>query len=160
MQNLKMMRYKPHKEYLNVNIVLRSGLTNDDDEGKQLEEDGWIYKALEKEVGFDLEHVKETFMEAKKKFIEESISGSQNKVSETNAPVEVDPSVLTTFLETCMKVKRDKKAVKCLQELINKCSSNENALDGYCTVRKIGKHKVRIGHEMRLTMQIRDYEMD
>ena len=47
-----------------------------DDKGKKPEESGWVRKAPEKEVGFDLEHAKETFMEAEKIFTETSTSGS------------------------------------------------------------------------------------
>lgn len=58
-QNLQMMRAKTHKEYQNVNIVLRSRIMTGDDKGKHLEEDEWVHKALEKEVGFNLECTKE-----------------------------------------------------------------------------------------------------
>ena len=118
--------------------------------GKQPGEEGWVRKALEKEVGFDLEHAKETFMEAKKCFAEVSTLGSQNKVQETSTPIEVDPFVLTTFLETCMKLLRDSKAVKGLQVLINRCVGKETATDEPCVVRKLGKHKARIERETRL----------
>lgn len=42
--------------------------------------------------------------------------------------------------------------------MINKCVGNDPK--GLCVVRKIGKHKARIGHEMMLTMEIGEYEMD
>jgi len=42
--------------------------------------------------------------------------------------------------------------------LINKCVGN--APEGLCVVRKIGKCKERIGHEMSLTTQIGESEMD
>lgn len=140
--------------------MLRSGITTSGDKGKHPEEDGWVQEAPEKEVGFDLEHAKEMLMEAEKSFVEASTSGSQDKLPETNAPIEVDPFVLTTFLETCMKLLRDSKVVKGLQELTNKCPGKENSPDGHCIVRKIGKHKARTGREMRITMQIGEYEMD
>lgn len=69
-----------------------------DDKGKQPEEGGWVCKAPEKEVGFNLERAKETFMEGKKSFAEVSTSGSLNKLPNTSAPIEVYASVLTTFL--------------------------------------------------------------
>lgn len=116
------MRAEPREEDQSMNIVLRSGITTGHDKGKQLEEDGWVCKALEKEVGFDLAHAKEMFMEDKKSFVEASTSGSQKKVQQTNVPIEVDPSILTAFLETCMKLMRDSKVVKGLQEIINKCT--------------------------------------
>ena len=106
-----------------------------------------------KEVEFNLEHTCETFMEAKKNFTKASTSGSKDKPEP-----EMDPSMLTTFLETCMKLLRDSKAVKGLQELINKCVGT--ALGEPCIVRKIEKHKTRMGREMRLTAQIGEYEMD
>jgi len=46
-------------------------------------------------------------MEAKKRFVEASTSGNKDKLE-----LEKDPSMLTTFLETCMKLLRDSKAVK------------------------------------------------
>ena len=70
----------------------------------------------------------------------------------------MDPSMLTTFLETCMKLLRDSKAVKGLQELINRCAGTTPGEPR--VVRKIGKHKTRTGREMRLTAQIGEYEMD
>jgi len=84
-------------------------------------------------------------MEAKKSFAEASTSGSKD-----NPELEIDPSMLTTFLETCMKLLRDNKAVKGLQELINRCA--RTMLGESCVVQKIGKHKTRMGHEMRLIM--------
>ncbi len=53
-----------------------------------------------------------------------------------------------------MKWLDDSKAVKQLQDLINKCASKENTPEGPRVVKKIGKNKARIGREMRLTMQI------
>jgi len=50
------------------------------------------------------------------------------------------------------------KVVKGLHELINRCAG---IIPGEpCVVHKIGKHKKRMGHEMRLTVQIGEYEMD
>jgi len=55
---------------------------------------------------FDLECAKETFMEVKKSFVEASTLGSQGKPTE-----EMVPSMITTFLETCMKLLCDSKAM-------------------------------------------------
>jgi len=46
-------------------------------------------------------------MEAKKSFVKASTSGSKHKLE-----LEMDPLMLTTFLETCMKLLRDSKVVK------------------------------------------------
>jgi len=59
-----------------------------------------------------------------------------------------------------MKLLRDSKTMKGLHELINKCASRENSLEGPCVVIKIGKNKARTGREMRLTAQIGEYEME
>ena len=66
--------------------------------------------------------------------------------------------MLTTFLETYMKLLCDSKTVKGLQELINRCAGNTPSKP--CVVRNIGKHKARIGCEMKLTAQIGEYEME
>jgi len=59
-----------------------------------------------------------------------------------------------------MKLLRDTKAMKGLQELINKCAGKENAPEGPRVLKKICKHKARTGREMRLTGKIGEYEMD
>jgi len=61
----------------------------------------------EKETGFDLEHAKETFMKAKKSIVEASTSRSQEKLVE-----EMDPSTITMYLETYMKLLHDSNAMK------------------------------------------------
>ncbi len=78
-----------------------------EDKGKRLEEGEWVRKAPKKEAGFDLECVKETFMEVKKSFTEASTSENQEKLAE-----EKDLSMITMFLETCMKLLCDSKVVK------------------------------------------------
>ena len=103
----------------NVNIVLRSGIKIVDDKGKHPEDSTWVHKAPTKEAEFDLECARETFMEAKKGFVEASTSRSKDKPDQ-----ELDPSMLTNFLETCMKLLRDSKPMKGLQELINRCARN------------------------------------
>lgn len=152
-QNLQIMRSKLYEEDLKVNIVLQSGLTTGVDKGKQPEDIIWVHKALVKEVEFDLERAKETFMEAKKSFIDTSSSGEKDK-----SKPEMDPSMLMTFLETCMKILCDSKAIKGLQELINRCIGIVPR--ELHVVWKIGNNKTRTQSEMRLTMQIREFEMD
>lgn len=141
-QNIQMMRAKPHEEDHNVNTMTRSGMSTGADKGKQPEDEGWVRKVAEKEVDFDLNRAKETFMDAKNNFVEASTSGSQEKMLETSVIEEVDPSVLATFLKTCMKLLHNQKAVEGLQELIDKCENKESTLTDQCIVRKIGKHKM------------------
>jgi len=92
-------------------------------------------------------------MEAKKSFAQASTLGSKDKPE-----LEMDPSVLTTFLETYMKLLCNSKAMKGLQKLINRCVGT--ALGEPHVVCKIKKNNTRTGCEIRLTMQIREYEMD
>lgn len=47
-----------------------------------------------------------------------------------------------------------------LQGLIEKFQNKENNLIEKHTLRKIGKHKKRAGHEMRLNAHIGEYKMD
>lgn len=70
-----------------------------------------------KEAKFDLECTQEAFMEAKKSFTEASTSRSKDKPE-----LEMDPYMLTTFLETSMKLLHESKVVKGIQELINRCT--------------------------------------
>jgi len=102
-----MMRSELHEEDPNVNMMLRSGTTIGEDTRKQPEESTWVRKAPVKEPEFDLERAKEKFMEAKKSFAEGSIL-----VSKEQAELGMDPSMLTTFLETCMKLLHYNKVVK------------------------------------------------
>ena len=78
-----------------------------DDKWKKLADSTWVRKALAKEIEFDLERTHENFMEVKKSFTEASTSGSKDKPKS-----KMDPSMLTTFLETCMKLLCDSKAMK------------------------------------------------
>ena len=84
-------------------------------------------------------------MEAKKSFTEASTSGSKDQLEP-----EMDPSMLTTFMETCMKLLRDRKAVMGLQELITRCDGTTPGEPR--VVRKLGKHTMQTGREMRLTV--------
>jgi len=137
MQNIRMMRSKPREEDPNVNMMLRSGAATREDKWKLTKDSARVCK--------------ETYLEARKSFMEVSIPGSKDPPQP-----ERDPSMLTTFLETCMKFLHDNRAVKGLQELITRyVGSSEHHM-----VQKLGKHASRIGLEMRLTAQIGNYEMD
>lgn len=71
-KNLQIMMVEPCEEDPKVNIMLRSGTTMRENEGKQLAEVEWVRKESEKETGFYLECPKETIMEEKKSFTEAS----------------------------------------------------------------------------------------
>lgn len=91
--------------------------------------------------------------EVKKSFVEASTSEKNDKLE-----LDMDSSMLTTFLETCMKLLHYSKVVEGLQELINRCVGT--ALGELCVVHKIIKNQARTGREMRLTEKIGEYEMD
>lgn len=63
-----------------INIVMRSGVAIGEDkvEGKEPKSDSWVRKASERNVGFDLHREKETFMEARKSFMDLGDSTSKN----------------------------------------------------------------------------------
>ena len=77
-------------------------------------------------------------MEAKKIFTDASTSGSKDKLEP-----EIDPSMVTTFLETCMKLLCDSNVVKGLHGFINRCvGTTPGELN---VVWKIRKNKTRMG---------------
>lgn len=57
--------------------------------------------------------------------------------------------MITTFLDTCMKLLCDSKAMQGLQEIINRCTNKKNATDGPRISRNLGKDKARTSCEMR-----------
>lgn len=52
----------------------------------------------------------------------ESFTGIFTRGSRDRPELDRDPSMLTTFLETCIKLLRDNRAVRGLQEVINRCT--------------------------------------
>ena len=78
-ENIQMVIYEPHEDNPSVNIEMRSGIATSKDnvEGKQLILDTWARKAGMKNVGFDLQREKETFMEARKRLMDLAISMSK-----------------------------------------------------------------------------------
>jgi len=101
-----------------------------------------VHKALTKQPEFDLECARETFMEANKSFREASTSSSKDQTEP-----ETDPSMLTTLLEQCVKLLRDNKVVKGLQEMITRCAG----LGEWCIDQKLGKHALHTTREIQLT---------
>ena len=152
-QNVQRMRLEPREEDPSINMVLRSNATTGGYVRKQLGDNGKGCDAPTRELDLEIEQVRGTSKEAQKSFTEVSALGNRDPIESG-----MDPFVLTTFLETCMKLLRDKKAMNGLQEPINKCAGN--TLGEFHVVQNIGKHKTRIGREMRLTAQIGEYEMD
>lgn len=69
------MRSEPHEDGLSGNKVPQISITIREDKsiGEQPEENIWVYKATGKDGGFNLNKEKKTFMEVKKRFLEEFI---------------------------------------------------------------------------------------
>lgn len=99
-------------------------------------------------------------MEAKKKFFEASTSESPERSAENYEAQDMDPLLLATFMKNCMKLLHDGKVVEGLQEIIENCMGKIKTPLEQRVVRKLCKHKKKIGCEMRLTMQIGEYEID
>lgn len=171
MQNIQMMRSEQRKDDPRINTLTQSGTTTREDkaEDKNPEADTCVRKARENNTGFDLQEEKANFLEAKKSFVDigDLTSNMQMQlVPKKNAP-EVgtamenpNSTVLKSFLQTCMKLLRDQKAVEGLQKLIDNCASKENPQHEKFIVNKVNKNKKRNGREMQLTAQNGDFEMD
>ena len=75
-QNIQPMRAFPCEKDHSINIVMCSGMAIGEDKGKHPETEGQVHKYAKKEVWFDLNRARETFMEAKNNFAEASTSRS------------------------------------------------------------------------------------
>jgi len=71
-----------------------------------------------------------------------------------------DPTMLKSFLHTCMKLLWDHKVVDALQEIIDKYTCKDSRLQGQCIVNKVNQRNKRTDREMQLTTQINEFEMD
>lgn len=167
-QNIHMMRSKSRKYGFSVNIVTRSGIAIGEDKvvGKKLEENPWVHKATDKENEFNFHKAKEKFMDTKTRFVDSGASTSKHQSAWTEKSEEVIdtqetyPSVLTSFLQTCMKFLSDQISVEGLQKLIDNCTGKGKSLPKQCVVHKVDKSKKRMGWEMRSSAQIEEFEMD
>lgn len=81
-----MMRSEPRKDEPSVNIVTWSGIATGEDKGKKPEESIWVRKAADKDVGFNLNKAKETFMEEKRSFADTGASTSKVQSTRTEKP--------------------------------------------------------------------------
>lgn len=88
--------------------------------------------------------------------VRESFAEVSNPGSREQPRSEIGPSMLTTFLETCMKLVWDSRALKGLQELMNICAGSSELR----VIRKLGKQVMHASSEIQLTTRIGDYEME
>lgn len=124
-QNVEMMRSEPCDDEHVVNMVMRSSIAIREVNGK-------------------------TNMEARERFMGVSTRGSTDRPK-----LDREPSMLTTLLETCIKLLHDNKVVRGLEGVINKCMRWGEPH----TIWKVGRHASWMGQEMQLTTRIGDYEI-
>lgn len=74
---------------------------------KELAEDGKRHDTPTNELAFEPEQGMQMPKEAQKSFTEVSTPGRRDQME-----LGLDPSMITTFLETCMKLLRNSKVVK------------------------------------------------
>lgn len=76
------MRFEPCEDNPSVNIVTRSGIATGEDkvEGKKPISNTWVCRVGEKNVGFDLQILKEMFMEERIFFMDPGVYTSKNQI--------------------------------------------------------------------------------
>lgn len=89
--NIKMMRSEMCEDGPSINIVTWSGIATREDKatGKQPKENTWVRKDADKDAEFDLQKVKENFLEAKRRFADLGASTSKAQSIRTEKPEEV-----------------------------------------------------------------------
>ena len=102
----------------------------------------------------DLKKGKETFVTTCKDFADVEATTAR-PLANLKADEEVEP-----FLQAFMKLLRNPKVVENLQALIDSYATWPNLPPEIKDVHKLYRYKKRTGREMRMTMQIGDYEMD
>ena len=98
-----------------INVVTRSGATTEVQNKEKQPAEAWFRKALEKIPGFDVEREKETFMEAKRDFVDPNTSvAPAQQPQQHSQPQEASTdklSTLSSFLQSCMKLLRNQNAL-------------------------------------------------
>ena len=142
----------------------------------------WVRRANVFLPIFDLKKQKETFKQVRGYFCEAGAScsitplrseglasiplrsdysaGEAQQSQDTRFSIENEPTLgVRSFLQSCLKLLRDDRAVMDLQNLIDRCEQSPSMGAAHRAVHQIQSH-TRTGREMRLSAQIGDYEMD
>ena len=94
-------------------------------------DEAWVRKAPEKTPTFDVEREKETFMEAKKDFVDLGTSVAptqQPQQQEQSQEASTDKiSTLSSFLQSCMKLLRNENDLNELQKFIASCKPQRSS---------------------------------
>jgi len=122
-----MKQSEMREEDARINLMCRSDTIIGEDKGS------WTDTQIREEMG----------LKGRESFMEVSTLGSRDQ----HGP-EIGPSMLTTFLETYMSLLHDSKAVKGLQELMNRCTG----LGEPRIIKKLGKQLMDTSREMLLTV--------
>ena len=98
-----------------INIVTRSGATTQVQNKEKQHDESWVRKTPEKVPTFDVGREKETFMEAKKYFVDPSTAvapAQQHQQQSQSQEASTDKvSTLSTFLQSCMKLLQNQNAL-------------------------------------------------
>jgi len=114
------MTVEPREDQPRIGIVTRSGTAtgNDKADGRKEVEATWIRKATKKAHVFDILKEKQAFTKARQSFMDDGASTSTTQLTQKDnheivpvATQEVDPNVLKSSLQTCMKLLRNQKVV-------------------------------------------------
>ena len=131
---------------------------------------------------FDLQKEKETFLQMQRDFYDMGASClkvDDKRKGTTRIPLQSDPCIgesqhqmntrpyeksestelVRSFLQNCLKLLRDERALLEIQTLIDRCEQSTPIVVVNRAVHQIKKY-IWIGREMRLNAQIGDYEMD
>ena len=107
---------------------------------------------------FNVNREKETFMEARKYFVDPKTPvATTQKHHQQSQLQEASPdqvSALTSFLQSCMKLLRNQTALNELQKVLQSCESTRSSRKG----KNVNRVR-RTGREMRLHAQIGEYDM-
>ena len=94
-----------------INVVTRSGATTQVQNKEKQPDEAWVHKTLDKIPTFNVGREKETFMEAKKDFVDPSTAvapAQQHQQQSQSQEASTDKvSTLSTFLQSCMKLLRN-----------------------------------------------------
>ena len=121
-------------------------------------DEAWVRKALVKVPAFDIEREKETFMEAKKYFVDSSTAVAPAQPHQPQSQLQEAStdkvSTLSSFLQSCLQLLRNQNALSELQKVIASCEPQQSS----------GQEKPvnrvrRTGWEMRLNAQIGEYDI-
>ena len=106
-QNIQMITAK-QRPVPAINVVTRSGATTQVQHKEKQPDEAWVRKTPEKVPTFDVDREKETFMEAKKYFVEPSTAVApmqqHQQQSQSQEASTKKVSTLSTILQSCIKL--------------------------------------------------------